>query len=124
MKTCYWLILTFFSHIALSDTRCDAERGKKLYRKCAICHSLDPSAPQGAGPNLHAIMGKSVASGSNFPFSQALEEKGGIWNDESLEVFLKNPMKDVPGTVMAFAGFKKEEDRKQIICHLRSASGQ
>jgi cytochrome c len=53
-----------------------------------------------------------------------LEEKGGTWNDESLEVFLKNPMKDVPGTVMAFAGFKKEEDRKQIICHLRSASGQ
>ncbi|MBT5442716.1 MAG: c-type cytochrome [Gammaproteobacteria bacterium] len=124
MKTCYWLILTFFSHIALSDTRCDAERGKKLYRKCAICHSLDPSAPQGAGPNLHAIMGKNVASGSDFSFSQALEEKGGTWNDESLEVFLKNPMKDVPGTVMAFAGFKKEEDRKQIICHLRSASGQ
>ena len=124
MKICYLLILTFFSHMALSDASCDAERGKKLFGKCAVCHSLDPSAPQGAGPNLHAIMGKSVASGSDFPFSQALEEKGGTWNDESLEVFLKNPMKNVPGTVMAFAGFKKEEDRKQIICHLRSASGQ
>ena len=124
MKTCYLLILTFFSHIALSDDSCDAERGKKLFRKCAICHSMDPSAPQGAGPNLHAIMGKSVASGSDFPFSQALGEKGGIWTDESLAVFLENPMKNVPGMVMAFAGFKKEEDRKQIICHLRSASGQ
>ena len=124
MKTCYLLVLTFFSHIALADASCDAERGEKLFRKCSICHSMDPSAPQGAGPNLHAIMGKSVASGSNFPFSQALEDKGGIWSDESLDVFLKNPMKNVPGTMMAFAGFKKEEDRKQIICHLGSASGQ
>ena len=47
-----------------------------------------------------------------------MKAKGGIWNDAALDAYLKAPMKDVPGTRMAFAGVIDAADRKALILYL------
>ncbi len=103
----------------LAEKTCDSVQGEKMFRKCAICHANDQTSKGGAAPNLFEIIGRDVASETGFPYSQAMEDRGGQWTEEKLNKFLENPITDMPGTLMAFAGFKKEQDRRDILCYLR-----
>jgi len=102
------------------DTRnCDLERGKKLYSKCSICHTNDDSGQHGAGPNLHAIVGREKGTAPGFLYSIPMSEQSGVWTVEALDEFITNPAAMVPGTTKAFAGIRSAEDRKEIICYLQ-----
>ena len=46
---------------------------------------------------------------------------GIIWNDETLDVYLTNPKKYIPGTKMVFAGLKKAKERKDLIAYIKQA---
>ena len=98
---------------------CDSDRGARLFAKCAICHSKDEAAPGGAGPNLYHVIGRKIAAQEGFPYSEAMEQREGVWSVEALDRFIASPMTDMPGTMMAFAGFKKEQDRRDLICFLQ-----
>ena len=45
------------------------------------------------------------------------------WTPETLDQYLTNPKKMVPGTKMAFPGLPKEKDRADIISYLEQAAG-
>jgi len=49
---------------------------------------------------------------------------GLIWNDETLDEFLRNPTKFVPGTPMGYVGVKDDQDRADLIVYLRAATQQ
>lgn len=101
----------------------DAARGQKQIRKCTACHSLEDGGPNKIGPNLYGIVGRALAAGSGFSYSEALKSKGGNWGYEELDAFLKNPKQFAAGTKMVFAGIKKAEDRANLILYLRSLGG-
>jgi cytochrome c2 len=46
-----------------------------------------------------------------YTYTAANQKLGVTWNEETLFAYLENPKKYIPGTKMAFAGFKKEQDR-------------
>ena len=48
--------------------------------------------------------------------------KGVVWNAESLDTYLINPKKYIPGTKMVFAGLKKEKERKALIAYIKEAT--
>ena len=48
--------------------------------------------------------------GSGFSYTDPNLNRGIIWNAETLEVYLENPKKYIPGTKMIFAGLKKAAD--------------
>ena len=51
------------------------------------------------------------------------EDSPGItWTEETLFKYLENPKKFIPGTKMAFAGFKNEKDRADVIAYLKQAT--
>jgi cytochrome c len=92
--------------------------GEDSFRKCVACHKLEKGAPNGVGPNLHGIVGKSVASAEGFNYSAAMKAKGGVWDEAALDAYLENPRKAVTGTKMSFAGISNAEERKALINYL------
>ena len=100
----------------------DAEKGAKVYKKCKSCHTADASKKDGTGPHLWGVVGRPKASIDGFSYSEAMTEKGGVWDYEALNDFLIKPSKYIPKTKMAFNGLKKESDRAAIIEFLRLQS--
>jgi cytochrome c len=93
--------------------------GEASFAKCAACHKVEKGAPNGVGPNLHGIVGKAVASVDGYNYSTAMKAKGGVWDEATLDAYLENPRKVVPGTKMAFAGINNAEERKALIDWLK-----
>ena len=101
----------------------DAGKGQNVAKKCVACHTFDEGGKNKIGPNLHGIVGKDIASIDGFTYSNALESKDGQWSYESLDAYLENPKGYVPGTKMAFAGIKRDNQRADLIIYLRSLGG-
>jgi cytochrome c len=99
-----------------------AEHGKTLAKVCEACHNLGKGQPNKIGPHLYGVLGRDIASVSDFSYSDALKSKKGKWDYEKLNDFLSGPREWAPGTKMTFAGFKKPEDRADVILYLRTLS--
>lgn len=102
--------------------KADSEKGAKVAKKCAACHTFDKGGKNKVGPNLYGILGKTIASASDFNYSPAMSEyaaKSGKWSFENLAAYLRKPKDVVPKTKMAFVGVKKDRDLANLILYLR-----
>jgi len=97
----------------------DVASGEKLFKKCQACHVLEEGVNK-TGPTLHNIVGRPVDAIADFAYSGALPKVADVWTPENLFHFLENPKGFAPGTKMTFAGFKKPEDRADVIAYLES----
>ncbi len=95
-----------------------AARGKNIFKKCISCHSVEENGSHKIGPNLFNIVGSPKASKESFPYSKALKEVGGVWDEESLFFFLQKPSKYIVGTKMSFIGLRQEEEIADVIAYL------
>ena len=100
----------------------NATRGKKIFKKCGACHTTDQGGKNKVGPNLWNIVGRSVAAIESFNYSNAMASRGGSWSIASLNEFLANPKKSLPGTKMSFSGVKKDGDRANVLLFLQGLS--
>ncbi len=99
----------------------DIERGQKISKACAACHSFDNGGPNGVGPGLWNVVGIKKQSHAGFVYSGVLNANGEeFWTYEALNKFLWNPKKYSPGTKMSYIGLKKPEDRAALIAWLRT----
>ncbi|MEX1148306.1 MAG: cytochrome c family protein [Sphingomonadales bacterium] len=94
------------------------ERGERVFRRCAACHSVNPADGNRAGPNLYDVVGKSVPARTDFNYSSAMQNYDGDWSFESLDAYLTDPRGYLPGTNMAFAGLRRAQERADIIVFL------
>src|SRR3546814_15255813 len=99
-----------------------AAMGEQFFRRCVACHTVEKGGPHGIGPNLHGVVGAPVASKPGFSYSGAMKAKGGVWDEAALDAYLKAPMKDVPGTRLAFAGVSDATDRQALPLYLKETS--
>ncbi len=49
---------------------------------------------------------------------------GITWGPDTLDEYLINPKKYIPGTKMVFAGLKKKKERDQLIAYLQDATAK
>ncbi|MFK7881818.1 c-type cytochrome [Roseobacter sp.] len=123
--TCFALVPVFA--FADSHVTGDAEAGEKVFRKCKACHAVGEGAENKVGPALNGVVGRAIASGEGFGYSDVLVGLGGegkTWTPEELDAFLEKPRNYAKGTKMSFAGLRKEDDRKNVIAYLASFSGE
>ncbi|MGP1274379.1 MAG: c-type cytochrome [Caulobacterales bacterium] len=94
------------------------DNGRRLFRRCASCHTLGAGDRHLVGPNLHAMFGRQAGSAEGYRYSRALEEAGFEWTKAELDQWLANPRTYLPGNRMSFAGLRTETDRNDLIAFL------
>ena len=103
-------------------TQGDVESGKKVFKKCAACHSITKGGKNKIGPALYNVVGRKVGGVGDYKYSKALMAYEKEWTFEELNGFLIKPAKWIKGTKMAYAGLRKEKDRASVIMYLNQNS--
>lgn len=99
----------------------DPADGEKIFkRSCASCHTVTKDGPKRLGPPLHGVVGRKAGSVEGFRYSEANKNSAVTWTPDVLDKYLVDPKKYIPGTNMAFAGLKKDEERANIIAYLET----
>src|SRR5262249_921155 len=100
----------------------DAARGERIYRACVACHSLAPDRNM-TGPSLAGVWNRKAGGLPSFPrYSPALEGSGIIWNDDTLDEWIKDPEHFIPGNTMTFPGMKDARQRADLLAFLKDAT--
>ena len=97
----------------------DAENGKKVFKKCVACHSLQEGKNK-IGPSLYNLLGRKAGSVDGYKYSKAMKNSDVVWDEESLDKFLTKPRKFIKKTKMSFRGIKKKSLRDDIISYLKN----
>jgi formylglycine-generating enzyme required for sulfatase activity/cytochrome c2 len=101
----------------------DPVLGQKQFSPCTLCHDAVAGSVDREGPSLHGIFGKRAgANRPKFAYSEVLRKSGIVWNEETLDAWIKNPAVLVPHTLMSFAGITQAQTRANIVAYLKQES--
>lgn len=100
----------------------DAAKGKGVFARCAICHSVEAAGPKKLGPSLSGLFGRTSGTAPGFTYSPAMKNAKIRWDAKALDAFLAKPTAKVPGNKMVFAGLANSADRANVIAYLASAT--
>ncbi len=93
----------------------NTERGKQLYdSRCVACHSVDANR---AGPLHRGVLGRKAGSVKGFDYSPALKKSTVIWTRKTLNAWLADPEKLVPGQAMGLS-VSEAADRADLVAYL------
>eukprot|EP00088_Acartia_fossae_P030718 TRINITY_DN31708_c0_g1_i1.p1 TRINITY_DN31708_c0_g1~~TRINITY_DN31708_c0_g1_i1.p1 ORF type:complete len:105 (+),score=24.20 TRINITY_DN31708_c0_g1_i1:53-367(+) len=100
-----------------------AENGKKLFMAtCGHCHTIEEGGKNMFGPALWGVFGRSAGQAPGYQYSPQHKESGIVWDEKSLNKYIKNPAKMVPGTKKKIPGVKKHSEREDIIQFIKSTT--
>lgn len=101
----------------------DINAGEPLFAAhCAACHTVGADEPDLAGPNLHALFGRTAGTRDGFDYSEALIAAGTagmIWERETLHAYLSDPVAHVPGGAKDGPAIGDELARMHLLTWLR-----
>jgi nitrite reductase (NO-forming) len=95
----------------------DAAAGRLVFRKCQACHSIEPGKNL-LGPSLSGVVGRKAGTEAGYNYSPAMKSADIVWSQDTLDKYLADPAKVVPGNKMPFPGLKTDHDRADVIAYL------
>jgi cytochrome c len=97
--------------------------GADVFRACIACHTLRPDQGNRAGPTLHGIFGRRIATLPGYNFSEALNHLDIVWTPETVaKLFEIGPARYTPGTKMPEQRIGAPEDRDALVKFLERAT--
>jgi cytochrome c len=91
-------------------------RGATLYEdKCSGCHSVDANR---IGPAHRGVFGRKAGLAPGFSYSPAVRKSKIVWNEKTLDLWLTNPGKTIPGSRMGFQ-LSDATQRADVIAFLK-----
>jgi len=96
----------------------DVAAGEKSFNKCRACHQVGETAKNTIGPALNGLFGRKSGTVEGFNYSEANKNSGITWDDAVFADYIKDPKAKIPGTKMAFAGVKNEQEVKDLTAFL------
>ena len=99
----------------------DRERGLQAFAACAACHASDKN---GIGPRLAGVVGRTSGTVEGFRYSRAMKNAKIVWDAATLDAYLAEPQKVVPGNLMPFSGIGDPRQRADVIAYLGSLKPQ
>ena len=103
---------------AWAATRGDPLRGEEIYSRCLACHALEYDR---VGPRHCGLLGRRAGKVPGFQYSDAMRRSKLTWDAKTLDRFLADPAKAVPGTTMTYAGVADAKERADLIAWLDAA---
>jgi cytochrome c len=95
----------------------DAGRGKTLFSRCSACHAV--TEQNKVGPHLSGVFGRTAGTVAGARYSKAMTASGMTWDEQTLDVFLTEPTKVLPGTTMSIR-LPNPQDRADVIACLKT----
>jgi cytochrome c oxidase assembly protein subunit 11 len=102
-----------------ADAAPDAVHGEQLFsERCTSCHAIDSNK---TGPMLGDVFGRKAGSAAGYHYSPALESAAFIWSTDSLDQWLADPKKFVPGARMPVRVLDAPS-RRDLVAYLQKVS--
>ena len=103
--------------VAIPAAAQEAAEGERLFRaRCAACHAAGPG-PVRIGPPLAGVVGRTAGSAEGARTSPALRQSGLVWSAQTLDAYLADPRRAVPGTTMTVA-LRDAGERAAVVAYL------
>jgi cytochrome c len=115
----FTLILTLMTITPAAWSQSDAVNGKQLYQsRCTACHSVDQNR---VGPAHQGVWGRRAGRVDHCDYSSALKKSKIVWSDKTLDAWLTNPERLIPGQKMGYS-VTEAKDRADLIAYLKTLS--
>lgn len=88
---------------------------------CAVCHTFQKGEPNGQGPNLFGLIGRTAGSVPGFAYSDGFQKAmaGAVWDRNLLDAWLLDTQTVAPGNAMTY--FQEDPvKRARIIQYIQS----
>ena len=96
---------------------------RQFARKCSVCHTLTPDSANRAGPTLHGLFGREVASLPDYPYSDAMRGMDIVWTPETVGLLFEHgPDNYTPGSKMPMQRITDDRERAALIAFLERAT--
>ena len=103
-----------------ANAAADAVKGQALYKTlCVACHSIDYN---GVGPAHKGLFGRKAGTRPDYVYSPAVKASSIVWTDKTIDTWLANPEKLIPGQKMGFM-VPAAKDRADLIAYLKKEAG-
>jgi cytochrome c len=102
---------------SLAHAAGDAASGQALYEaRCGGCHSVDENR---VGPAHRGVFGRRAGTREGFGYSKALQQSSIVWGEASLDAWLADPERFIPGQAMNVQ-VSDAQARADIVAYLRT----
>ena len=99
------------------------DHGADVFRACVACHTLRVDEGNRAGPSLHHIFGRRIATLPGYNYSPALKNLDIVWTPETVaKLFELGPATFTPGTKMPEQHISSADDRAALVQFLERAT--
>jgi len=105
----------------------DVAKGKKVFKKCAACHSNKPGVTK-VGPSLFGVYGRKAGTEKSYKRYRGMVGANWTWDEKTLDAYLQDPKAYVKKhnngkrTSMTFKlkGKRKAGQRADVIAYLKT----